>query len=170
MMGLSLMNTLGLTSSVYFEHIACYWEVFLLHYTQVLCQYRLYRADHAYLTCRMLQRQLSHLNGRKLDQRHQDWLQTAPRYIASARTAHKIQLPRVLPFLHDATIGADRIENRFQQLLHCCVSQIRYLAMAVSLAPQFLRWVNMPQYVTSIKTELHLSEDAILYAPSRAAF
>jgi hypothetical protein len=40
-----------------------------LHYTQVLCQYRLYRADHAYLTYLMLQRQLSHLNGRKLDHR-----------------------------------------------------------------------------------------------------
>jgi hypothetical protein len=35
-------------------------------YTQVLCQYRLYRADHAYLTHLMLQWQLSHLNGRKL--------------------------------------------------------------------------------------------------------
>jgi hypothetical protein len=40
---------------------------FFLHYTQVLCQYRLYGADHAYLTYLMLQRQLSHLNGRKLD-------------------------------------------------------------------------------------------------------
>jgi hypothetical protein len=42
-------------------------NIFLLHYTQVLCQYRLCRADHACLTHLMLQRQLSHLNGRKLD-------------------------------------------------------------------------------------------------------
>jgi hypothetical protein len=35
-----------------------------LNYRQVLCQYRLCKADHAYLT---LQRQLSRLNGRKLD-------------------------------------------------------------------------------------------------------
>jgi hypothetical protein len=38
-------------------------------YIQVLCQYRLCKADHAYLTCLMLQRQLSHMNRRKLDRR-----------------------------------------------------------------------------------------------------
>jgi hypothetical protein len=45
-MGLTLLNMLGLSSSVHYAHIACYWKVFLLHYTQVLCQYSLYRADH----------------------------------------------------------------------------------------------------------------------------
>jgi hypothetical protein len=34
-------------SSVRIALIACYWKFFLLHYIQVLCQYRLYRADHA---------------------------------------------------------------------------------------------------------------------------
>jgi hypothetical protein len=63
------MNMLGLSSSVHFAHTACYWNFFLLHYAQVLCQYRLYRADHAYLTYLMLQRQLSHFNGLKLDHR-----------------------------------------------------------------------------------------------------
>jgi hypothetical protein len=44
---------------VYISHISHVTEnFFLLHYTQVLCQYRLYRADHAYLTYHMLQRQL----------------------------------------------------------------------------------------------------------------
>jgi hypothetical protein len=38
-------------------------------YTEVLCQYRLCRADHAYLTYLMLRRQPSHLNSRKLDHR-----------------------------------------------------------------------------------------------------
>jgi hypothetical protein len=47
-MGLSLMNMLGL--SLNFAHTACDGTVFLLHYTQVLCQYRLYGADHASLT------------------------------------------------------------------------------------------------------------------------
>jgi hypothetical protein len=56
-------------SSVHFAHTACYWKFFLLHYIQVLCQYRLCKADHAYLTYLMLQRQLSHSNGRKLDHR-----------------------------------------------------------------------------------------------------
>jgi hypothetical protein len=65
-MGLSLVNVLGFSSSVYFAHIHVI-EFFLLHYTPVLCQYRLYRADPAYLTYLMLQQQLSHLNGRKLD-------------------------------------------------------------------------------------------------------
>jgi hypothetical protein len=35
----------------------------------VLCQFRLWKADHAYLTYLVLQRQLSHLNGSKLDRR-----------------------------------------------------------------------------------------------------
>jgi hypothetical protein len=35
-MGLSLMNILGLSSSVHFANKACYWKFFLLHYTQVL--------------------------------------------------------------------------------------------------------------------------------------
>jgi hypothetical protein len=50
-------------------HIACYLKCFLLRYIQILCQYRLYRAHHAYLKYLMLQRQLSHLNSRKLDYR-----------------------------------------------------------------------------------------------------
>jgi hypothetical protein len=65
--GFCLMNLLGLSSSVHFSNIACYWKFFLLHYTQVLRQYRLYRVDYVYLTYLMLQRQLNHLNGRKLD-------------------------------------------------------------------------------------------------------
>jgi hypothetical protein len=44
------MNMLGLSSSVHYAHIVCYWKLFLLHHTQVLCQYRLCRADHAYFT------------------------------------------------------------------------------------------------------------------------
>jgi hypothetical protein len=32
-MGLSLMNMLGLSSSVHFAHLACYWNFFLLRYT-----------------------------------------------------------------------------------------------------------------------------------------
>jgi hypothetical protein len=68
-MCLSLMNMLRLPSSVRIALTACYWKVFFLHYTQVLCQSRLYTAEHAYITYLMLQRQLSHLNGRKLDHR-----------------------------------------------------------------------------------------------------
>jgi hypothetical protein len=68
-MGLSPMNMLGLPSSVRIAHVACYCKFLLLHYTQVFCQYRLYKADHAYLTYLTLQRPLSDLNGRKLDHR-----------------------------------------------------------------------------------------------------
>jgi hypothetical protein len=57
---------LGLWSSVRIALKACYRKFFLLHYTQILYQSRLCKADHAYLTYVMLQRQLSHLNGRKL--------------------------------------------------------------------------------------------------------
>jgi hypothetical protein len=44
-------------------------KFFFLHYIQVLWQYSLYKPDHAYLAYLMLQRQLSHLKGRKLDHR-----------------------------------------------------------------------------------------------------
>jgi hypothetical protein len=44
------------SSSINFAHMTCYRKFFLLHYTQVLCQYR--------LTHLMLHRQLSQLNGR----------------------------------------------------------------------------------------------------------
>jgi hypothetical protein len=67
---------------------------FLLHYKQVLCQYRLCKADHAYLTYLMLQRQLSHLNGcvttTKLSLLYlANSRAAAAHYIASARTAQK---------------------------------------------------------------------------------
>jgi hypothetical protein len=43
------MNMLGLSWSVGIAHIACYWRLFFLHNIQVLCRYRLCKADHAYL-------------------------------------------------------------------------------------------------------------------------
>jgi hypothetical protein len=64
--GLSLMNMLGFLSNVRIAHIACYWKFFLLHYIQVLCQSWLCKVAHACLTYLMPQRQLRHLNGRKL--------------------------------------------------------------------------------------------------------
>jgi hypothetical protein len=49
-----LYSMLGLSSSVCIAEIACYWKFFLLHYIQVLCQYRFFRANHAYLMYLML--------------------------------------------------------------------------------------------------------------------
>jgi hypothetical protein len=54
-MGLSLMNMLGVLSNVLIAHVI---------ENSSFCN-----GDHAYLTYLMLQRQLSHLNGRKLDHR-----------------------------------------------------------------------------------------------------
>jgi hypothetical protein len=51
----------------YISHLEHYWKFFLLQHTQVLRQYRLCKADHAYLTYLMLQQHLSHLNCHKLD-------------------------------------------------------------------------------------------------------
>jgi hypothetical protein len=39
------MNMPGFSSSAHFAHVSCCWKFFLLHYTQVLCQYRLCKAD-----------------------------------------------------------------------------------------------------------------------------
>jgi hypothetical protein len=60
-----------LSSSVRIALTARYWQFFLLRYSyiQVLCQYGLCKAVHAYLTYLMLQRQLSHLNGRNPNHR-----------------------------------------------------------------------------------------------------
>jgi hypothetical protein len=44
-------------------------KFFHVHYTQVFCQLTLCKEDHVYLRYVMLQRQLSYLNGRKLDRR-----------------------------------------------------------------------------------------------------
>jgi hypothetical protein len=63
----------------------------LLHYAQVLCQYRLCRTDHAYLTYLMLQRLPNHLSGRKLDHRQVQaslYCRTLP-YNHFARTTQK---------------------------------------------------------------------------------
>jgi hypothetical protein len=68
-MGVSLKEMRGFPSSVHFAHAACREKFSLLDYIQVLYQYRLCRPDHAYVTYLMLQRQLGHLNGRKLDYR-----------------------------------------------------------------------------------------------------
>jgi hypothetical protein len=46
-----------------------YWKFILVRYIQVFCQSRLCKADHDSLIYLMLQRQLSHLNGRKVDRR-----------------------------------------------------------------------------------------------------
>jgi hypothetical protein len=47
-------------SSVRIAHIACYSKFFLVHYIQVLCQYRLCKLNHVNLTYLMLQQQSSH--------------------------------------------------------------------------------------------------------------
>jgi hypothetical protein len=52
---------------MYVSHICHVNENSSFCTTQVLCQYRLYRANRAYLTYLMLQRHICHLNGRKLD-------------------------------------------------------------------------------------------------------
>jgi hypothetical protein len=65
----SLMSMLYLPSSLGITLLVYCWKFFLLHCIQVLCQYRLGKAGHAYLTYLMLKWQLSHLNGRKLNHR-----------------------------------------------------------------------------------------------------
>jgi hypothetical protein len=61
-----LWTCLAFVKCIY-RNIACYCKFFLLLSIQVLCQSRLCKADHAYLTYLTLQRQLTHLNGRKLE-------------------------------------------------------------------------------------------------------
>jgi hypothetical protein len=121
------MNMLGLSSSVRFAHIACYWKFFLLHYTQVLSVHAMQgRSCLSYLS--YATRQPSHLNGLKLDS--------------------VAQIVLIITPLH----GPSR-KHRLQQYLYCCMLircletfQSRSLATAVSLAPQFLVLADMPWY------------------------
>jgi hypothetical protein len=66
-MGLSVMNMLGLSSSVHFAHIACYWIFFAFALRRSPLSVQAFRIGHAYLTYLTLQRLPNHLNGRKLD-------------------------------------------------------------------------------------------------------
>jgi hypothetical protein len=54
----------------------------------------------------MLQRQLMHLNGRKLD--HRRVMAAGPRYIASARTVQKTPLPTVHLLLRKCLLRRSR--------------------------------------------------------------
>jgi hypothetical protein len=45
------------------------------------------------------------------------------------------------------SLGTDRTENTASNSYSTVALHSRYLAMAVSLAPQFLLWANMPQYL-----------------------
>jgi hypothetical protein len=160
------MNMVGLSSSVRIAHIACYWKVFLLHYTQVLCQYRLCKADHTYLTYLMLQRQRSHLNGRKLDQR-----QVSPSYIIDqALNLVWLTTSRHGPRRkHSSSIVVLPSNGRCSFVCFTAVAykrvlfQSRSLATAVSLTPQLLLWGNMPQYFTLSSSVLLILE---LYSPT----
>jgi hypothetical protein len=73
-----------------------------LHYVEVLCQFSLCKAHHAYLTYLMLQRQLSHLTTVKFKPLifSMYGLSSLPPYIASARTAYKIRTAIVPLLLH----------------------------------------------------------------------
>jgi hypothetical protein len=115
-MGLSVMNVLGLSSSVHFTHIACYWKFFLLHYIQVLCQYRLYRADHAYLTYLVMNCELL----------------LASHYIASGRTTQKTH-----PLPINGCPLLLRIRCRGICLLSRCVAVSLCVTLNRLILPQF---------------------------------
>jgi hypothetical protein len=106
------MNMLGLLLSVRIAHIACYWKFFLVHCIQVICQSRLCKADHAYLTYFMLQRQLNHLNGRKFDHR-QMWELGRSRDIDLERTTRKTRRTTVLSLLHAGRCLATAVVSLF---------------------------------------------------------
>jgi hypothetical protein len=80
-------------SSILIAHITCYWKFLPVHYIQVFCQYRLCKANHVYLTYLMLQRQPSHLNGRKLDR-----LQVYASYIFYAQHCLVLRCEHVLSY------------------------------------------------------------------------
>jgi hypothetical protein len=96
-MDLFLMNMLGLSLSLCFAHIPCYWKFFLLHYVQVLCQSSLWEPEYAYL---------SHVN---------------VRYINSGQTQQRKPLPtiflllRVYPSLRSRDLVA--VEDMFTHSL-----------------------------------------------------
>jgi hypothetical protein len=55
-------QTIGWVCLLHITRIASYWIFFLLKYIQVICQFRLNKAGHAFLISRMLRRQFSRCN------------------------------------------------------------------------------------------------------------
>jgi hypothetical protein len=95
------MNTFGPFSSVRIALIARYWKFFLLHYIKVLSQYRLCKAHHAHPMNLTLQWQLSHLDGRKLEDRKHKIVGFGSRYISLEWNPRKTPLPTVLLLLRE---------------------------------------------------------------------
>jgi hypothetical protein len=97
-------------------------KIIHLLYIKGLCQYRLCKADHSYLTYLILQRQLSHLNGRKLDRRQvyapyifYVWLRLAPCCswfcVTTDCCLHNFVLSRNGSWSSLYSLGMDRTEN-----------------------------------------------------------
>jgi hypothetical protein len=117
-MGLSLMNTLGLSSNVRIAHITCYCKFFLLHCIHDACQYRICKADHVYLNSIPL------MTPRNGSCRKSRFSATFPLLVLNS-------LPRKRVYL------IVHVTSLFRQFLYCQVSVCcgHYLATAVSLAP-----------------------------------
>jgi hypothetical protein len=94
---------------------------FRLHYIQTFCQYRLCKADHAYLTYLMLQRQVSHLNGHKLDHAKFEHLIFSMSGIALSCTANMFILMILYDFwlLPTIIVYIRKVESRVQIAERC---------------------------------------------------
>jgi hypothetical protein len=131
------MNMLDLSSSVRIAHITSYWQMFLLHYTQVLCHYRLCKADHAYW-------QLS----RKLYHRYLYFLSTDSEILVLVAPARTARLFHYCVFFR----------CRGKTCPHSCS-----LATAVVLSPVYTavtwRWVYMSQYWFTLGLKVNVCWD-----------
>jgi hypothetical protein len=109
-MGLSPTNWLGLcqVSVSHIQHVIENSSSCTITYVNVLCHYRIRRADHAFITYLMLQRQFNRLNGRKLNHRQGIGGLTCPVCNISARTTYKT------PFLCCSAIVAWRWDDAFK--------------------------------------------------------
>lgn len=101
--------------------LACYRKSFLLRNIRDLCQSKLCRANHVCLIHLMLQRQHSHLNGRKL---HHHLTQLQEFYIFNSN--------RLVSLFYG--LGTDPIENCFLRLLYKGVSIISWPGTAICTA------------------------------------
>jgi hypothetical protein len=99
---------------------------------QVFCQSRLYKAQHAYLTYLMLQRQLNHLNGRKVDTAKFKPLIFSPSCFALTYTANMFILMILYDFclspaqFYCAVVYIWKVENCVQIADRCAVKLYPY--------------------------------------------
>jgi hypothetical protein len=145
-----------------------------VHNIQVLCQYRLCRADHVYLTYLMLQRQLSHSKSKS----HCDWRLVSQSWCRAPSGAHD-QIFIAFWQLRSCFCGAPSLTRRRV----CFLFMLQTIASATFFGSEslgtwtifyclrfetslFVAYYDSQGHGGGIRPRLHTGSAAMMYMPS----